>query len=282
MTQPDPNAGSPRADRTAPTPTSAASPASRGGDGSDFPNVPWDRVDRFLTQFTHDIRNGLNALELQLTLLGEISEEPDVREEVRGLRANLAAIGRDLQAVRVASAPVVPHRLPYPVGDLLEDLRPRLRRLHAEPADALTWQVSPEAAKATVAVDPELLFDALGRVFANAVNFRPSPSTPLGFRAAVVEDEPGAPPMLRLTFIEEDKDPPVPANLSRWGDQPLLTTRRGAHAYGLGLFRARRIAEAHDGDLHARYDADARRLEVALDLPLPPAGATFPAADVSR
>ncbi len=58
-------------------------------------------------------------------------------------------------------------------------------------------------------------------------------------------------------------------NLSSWGDQPLLTTRRGANAYGLGLFRARRIAEVHDGDLHARYDAAARQLEVSLDLPLP-------------
>ena len=77
-------------------------------------------------------------------------------------------------------------------------------------------------------------------------------------------------PTLRLTFREGDKELPAPGDLPGWGDRPLLTTRRGAHAYGLGLFRARRIAEAHDGDLRARYDAAARRLEVFLDLPLAP------------
>lgn len=232
--------------------------------------VPWERVDRFLSQFTHDIRNGLNALELQLTLLGEISEEPDVREEVRGLRSNVAAIGRDLQAIRAVSAPVQPQRLDYPVADLLEDLRPRLRRRHAKPAEGLDWQVSPELADLAVPVDPELLFDALGRIFDNAVGFRAAPASPLGFRATRTEDS-EANSRLRLTFIEEDKAPPVPADLSTWGDQPLLTTRRGSHAYGLGLFRARRIAEAHDGDLHVDYDAAARRLEVSIDLPMPAA-----------
>ncbi len=251
MTNPDPSAKSP--------------PAAEAG----VLAVPWDRVDRFLGQFTHDIRNGLNALELQLTLLGEVSQEPDVREEVRGLRANVAAIGRDLQAIRTASSPVQPQRVPYPVPDLIEDLRPRLRRLHAGPADGLAWEVSPELAGATVSVDPELLFEALGRIFDNAVGFRASPSAPLGFRAARGEGHDGA-PTLRLTFVEDGKAPPGSAtDLSAWGDRPLLTTRRGSHAYGLGLFRARRIAEVHDGDLHARYDAAAHRLEVTLDLPLP-------------
>ena len=156
------------------------------------------------------------------------------------------------------------------MADLLEDLRPRLHRRHAKPAEALDWQVGPGLAEATVEADPELLFDALGRVFDNAVCFRATPSTPLGFRAARATDGEGN-PMLRLTFIEEEKAAPALTDLSAWGDQPFLSTRRGAHAYGLGLFRARRIAEAHDGDLHAHYDAAARRLEVSLDLPLPAA-----------
>ena len=263
MTNLDPSPGPPRSPGGSPPPPSAAA-------GGGHPAVSWDRVDRFLGQFTHDVRNGLNALELQLTLLGEISQEADVREEVRGLRTNVAAIGRDLQAVRAATAPVLPQRVPYGVADLLEDLRPRLHRRHAKPAEALDWQVSPELAEATVETDPELLFDALGRVFDNAVCFRATPSAPLGFRAARAADGEGN-PMLRLTFIEEEKTAPALTDLSAWGDQPFLSTRRGAHAYGLGLFRARRIAEAHDGDLHAHYDAAARRLEVSLDLPLPAA-----------
>ncbi len=189
MTNPDPTTGA--------SPGATASPPT----GVGLPAVPWDRVDRFLGQFTHDIRNGLNALELQLTLLGEISQEPEVREEVLGLRTNLAAIGRDLQAVRAASAPALPQRIPYPVADLLEDLRLRLARRHPKPAGELAWEIHPDAAKATVAVDPELLFDALGRVFDNAVFFRASPSAPLGFRAGRADDAEGN-PVLRLTFTD--------------------------------------------------------------------------------
>ena len=164
---------------------------------------------------------------------------------------------------------MLPQRVSYNVADLLEDLRPRLQRRHAKAAHDLNWQVSPEAmAGETVEVDPELLFDALGRVFDNAVAFRSTPSVPIGFRASREMNEEEV-PVLRLSFIEDDKAPPALPNLAAWGDQPFLSTRRGAHAYGLGLFRARRIAEAHDGDLHAYYDAVARRLEVSLDLPLP-------------
>lgn len=256
MTIPDPAASSlPRAD----TPAAPAPPTL---------SVPWKRVDRFLGQFTHDVRNGLNALELQLTLLGEISQEADVREEVRNLRAGVAAIGRELQAVRTAAAPVSPQRLPYPVADLLEDLRARLRRRHAEATDALRFDVAPDAVRATVEVDPELVFDAVGRLFDNAIHFRETPGVPLGLNAALATNDAGA-RVLRLCLTEGNKDAPDAVELADWGGHPLHTTRRGAHVYGLGLFRARRITEAHGGGLRARYDGAARRLEVSLDFPLP-------------
>ncbi len=63
--------------------------------------VPWERVERFVGQFTHDIRNGLNALELQLTFLGEISTDPEAAAEVKQLRATLGEITRQLQAVKL-------------------------------------------------------------------------------------------------------------------------------------------------------------------------------------
>ena len=73
--------------------------------------VPWDRVERFVGQLTHDVRNGLNALELQLTFLGEISTDPEALEEVKRLRGTLLDVTRQLQTVKTAIGPVIPNVL---------------------------------------------------------------------------------------------------------------------------------------------------------------------------
>ena len=59
--------------------------------------VPWDRVEQFIDRLAHDVRNGLNALELQLTFLGEISSDPETVAEVKRLRGTLSTVTRQLQ-----------------------------------------------------------------------------------------------------------------------------------------------------------------------------------------
>ena len=74
----------------------------------ELPAVPWDRVERFVGQLTHDIRNGLNALELQLTYLGEISTDPEAADEIKRLRATVGNVTRQLQTLRTATSAVIP------------------------------------------------------------------------------------------------------------------------------------------------------------------------------
>ena len=102
--------------------------------------VPWDRFERFVGQLAHDVRNGLNAIELQLTFLGEISTDPEAIDEVKRLRATLNQVTKQLQAVKTVTAPVSPNTLDYPAVDLFEDLRERLERLHPD----CGWQNSVE------------------------------------------------------------------------------------------------------------------------------------------
>ncbi|MBV9659051.1 MAG: HAMP domain-containing histidine kinase [Verrucomicrobia bacterium] len=207
--------------------------------------VPWDRVDHFIGQFTHDLRNGLNAMELQLTLLGEINQDATLAEDIRTLRGTLANLSRDIQAVRVAAGPAVVNAFPYPVVELLDDLRARQEKRAAR---VICWQLPPAAqlARLMLEIDPELLIAALLHLLDNAQRFRDPPNARLTFAA---EAQPAG---LRLSLIEEKSGPPPPEfALDAWGEAPLLTTRRGG--YGLGLFRARRAIEAQGGTLQAEW-----------------------------
>lgn len=54
--------------------------------------VPWPRVEAFVAKLAHDIRNGFNALELQITLIGELSDDPEIKEEIKRVRQSLAGL----------------------------------------------------------------------------------------------------------------------------------------------------------------------------------------------
>ncbi len=218
------------------------------------PLVPWPRVDRFIGQLTHDIRNGLNALELQLTLLGEIAADAEVLAEVKSLRGLLLDMTRQLQAVRSASGPVAPHLLCYPAADFFEDLQERFGRLQPEAAERVAWQINVTGASLTI--DPELSLKALLEVLGNALHF--------SGEAAVVrflaEARPGG-GGVAVTVRETQPVPPA-IPLEDWGRAPLLTTRR--NAYGLGLFRVRQIVEAQGGALSVAYSEQILATSITL------------------
>ena len=135
-----------------------------------MPSVPWDRVDRFVGQLTHDIRNGLNAIELQLTFLGEISTDPEAVEEIKRARATLGNVTRQLQTLRVATGSILVYLLEYPASEFFDDLRERLVKSHPGSENRVAWETNlgPDA---MLAVDPELTLNALLELLGNALAF---------------------------------------------------------------------------------------------------------------
>ena len=218
-------------------------------------DVPWPRVERFVGRFAHDVRNGLNAVELQLTLISEIAADEEIKEEVRRVRASLADLTRQIQAVRLATAAPTTHSFPYPANDFFEDLRERFERQHGTEAGRVEWKL--EAGTAAVNVDPEQTMAALLELLGNAAQFA-AQGSPIRAEANAGSGT------VTFTILQQVAAAPVEPP-GDWGRTPLLSSRR--NGYGLGAFRARRIVEMQNGTLRYDYRAADQSVTTVVELP---------------
>jgi K+-sensing histidine kinase KdpD len=215
--------------------------------------VPWIDIVRFVRQLSHDLRNHLNAAELQAAYIGELVESEDLKKEVSRLRQLMAAVATNLQQVSAALAPVKPTLMLYSAADFLEDLKQKAD--FARDPEKVIWQI--EIGDAMLNIDPQLLQQAFLELFANA--FQHEPGTGALVAKACIENG-------RFTFTLREPKTRFDLSTENWGREPLHKVSRGR--YGLGLSRVRAIVEVHSGDFGARYDAAASALVTTLTLPL--------------
>ena len=218
--------------------------------------VPWERIEQFVGQLAHDVRNGLNALELQLTFLGEISTDPEAAAEVKLIRKTLSDVTRQLQAVRNSTAAPSLNKLDYPAKDFFEDLQERFERQEAAGKARVQWQIDMGAV--SLSIDPETTMSAFLELLANALRFGGA-GTAVIMTAAVNADA-------ASVTLRETPSPAPAFPLEAWGRSPLLSSRRGA--YGIGLFRVRRILESQGGSYRVDYSEPDQTLITRVTLPL--------------
>jgi len=216
-------------------------------------------VVKFVRQLGHDLRNHLNAAELQSAYIAEIAADPELQEEVKRLRAMISEVGTSLQ--RVTSALGTPRltTMPYGAADFVDDLRQKLATDSPDQSAKIEWSV--QVSDATLQIDPQSLQPALLELFANA--FRHDRSEGIISVEARIENK-------RLVFTIQEPKPSFDGLTENWGREPLRWVGQGH--YGLGLHRSRAIIEAHDGQLNARYDSPASCLITTVVLPLGEAG----------
>ena len=53
---------------------------------TDSLSVPWSDAVRFIRQLSHDLRNDLNAIELQSAYIGELTQDQELTNEINRLR----------------------------------------------------------------------------------------------------------------------------------------------------------------------------------------------------
>jgi two-component system OmpR family sensor kinase len=219
------------------------------------PSVPWSDIVRFVRQLSHDLRNNLNAAELQSAYVNELTSNVELKSEVTHLREMISELGAILQKLSAGVAEIKPDFMPYRAADFMEDLRGKVTSDFPEQAATLNWEI--QIGDATLDVDPQLLQQALLELLANA--FRHEPAGAACNIAARIEEG-------RFVFTLHEPKQRFDLPTENWGREPLGKISQGH--YGLGLNRVRVIVEAHHGEFRAQYDPKSAVLVTTVTLPL--------------
>jgi len=224
-------------------------------DRTDTLNVAWNDVVRFIRQLSHDLRNHVNAIELQSAYIGELEGEDELKSETKRLRGMISGLTSALQSLSKAVSDVKPNLIPYRAADFSEDLRKKIDQDFSGQGTAITWNI--QVGDAMLNVDPQLLQEALSELSANALRHIRNK----GNIVVTAKMEKG-----QFLFTMEESNARLEGTADNWGCEPLRKV--GPNHYGLGLHRVRAIIEAHGGKMHAHYDPNASALITTLALPV--------------
>ncbi len=208
----------------------------------------------FIRQLSHDLRNQLNAVELQSAFLKEIANEAEVKEEIKRLREMLSEMGTSLHRLTSSLATVRLNEMRYEAAAFLEDLQQKVATQFPEANGEIDWKI--EVGASALNIDPQLLTQALLELIGNAfLHERGSGKIRI---AATAKDT------LRLTITEPKTN--FAQTTEKWGQEPFRKVKHGH--YGVGLHRVRHIIEAHGGELRASHDSSSSSLITTIVLPL--------------
>jgi K+-sensing histidine kinase KdpD len=215
-------------------------------------DIPWENFVKFVRQLSHDLRNQLNAAELQSALIGELTNDEELKSEARRLRELISQLGITLQGLSTSVAEPRPTLLPYTVHDFITDLQKKIGHEFPEKGSAVEWDISSPGA--TLNIDPQLTEWVAVELFRNA------------FRHDMVGDELQVKASVAdqwFTFcIREPKAGEI--DPTQWM-QPLQKVSHGH--YSLGLRRAHSIIAAQGGELTASFVPASRMLISTIKLP---------------
>jgi light-regulated signal transduction histidine kinase (bacteriophytochrome) len=218
------------------------------------PKILWTEVTKFIDQLNHDLRNHLNAVELQTAYLSEIVAEPEANCEIKRLREMTGKMSVQLQKLSASLARVQPTLMRYLAVEFVEDLRARLALDQPELSAEVEWKIS--LGKEALEIDPQLLQEAFLELFRNASAHGRAEGA-LVFEARSAGDS--------FDFTLREPKVRFEGATENWGARPLGQVRHGH--YGLGLFRARSIFEAHHGHFQAIFDSAPSVLRTTVTLP---------------
>lgn len=213
-------------------------------------SIPWTRVAAFIRQHTHDVRNTINCMDLEIELMSDVVVGEEAEESMRRIRGQLRSL--ELQMRSLSSAFHEPRPMTSPIGARV--LLQIWREKHAEMENAAQIDWVNELGEEEVNVDVEMISAVFKELLANAVAFSPA-GEPLTVTASAKDGK----------VVFELREPKKEAlDPSLWG-QPLATSARGR--YGLGLWAAKKMAEANGASLAQRYDVPSHSLVTVVSMP---------------
>jgi signal transduction histidine kinase/HAMP domain-containing protein len=192
------------------------------------------RLGGLISGVAHQIRNPLNAMNLQLELLSQdAGRNVPVEQRVRGLRNEVERLDRAVNALMRFMRPEQLKLAYCPVNDLVAEAANPLVR------PGLTVQCDFDAQVGAIHADRALLSEALRNVLGNAAEAMPNGGT---VRIATSFNQSGF-----IEIIVTDEGPGIPAeNLARVFNLYFTTKKNGN---GLGLTLALRAIDLHRGTM---------------------------------
>ena len=222
---------------------------------SDSLSVPWSDTVRFIRQLSHDLRNDLNALELQSAYIAELTQDQELTSEIKRLRELVSGLSSTLHGLSRAVGAVTPIMISYRAPEFFADMRVVIERRFSSKSAEIDWNVQLE--DVILNVDPQLLQQVFIELFDNAFQHGRGDGALLA--NARIDNN-------RLLFTLHEPKAAFDTGTQDWGREPLRNIRQ--RHYGLGLNRGRAIVEAHGGEFQAHYDAKASSLVTTIKLPV--------------
>src|SRR5262245_17559282 len=120
---------------------------------TDSLSVPWRDTVRFIRQLSHDLRNDLNAIELQSAYISELTQDQELQSEIKRLREVVSGLNSTLQRLSKAVGEVRPNMIAYQASEFLADMRTQTDRNFSKERDQITWDMQAEG---MLNLDPQL------------------------------------------------------------------------------------------------------------------------------
>jgi signal transduction histidine kinase len=215
------------------------------------------------TRLAHEIRNPLNAIGLNLTLLDrKLNSQPDNTEPytsgLEAIRTELQRIDNLTKEIKQYAQPISPtadwHAVEAMLGDLESAYGPTLE------ANDIDLDLEIQSSASDVYCDAEYLKQALVNVLENAVEAIAEDGH-IGLEAGTRDGH---------TIIEiTDDGGGVEATATERAFDLFYTTK--ASGTGIGLAMVKKIVEAHDGSVEVfREPSGGTTVRIALPRPTPP------------
>lgn len=210
------------------------------------------RVAAFIRQYTHDVRNTINCMDLEMELMQDVMTEPEAVTSMNRIREQLRSLEVQMRSLSAA------FHEPRPTPDVIHArvLLQIWREKHAEQPESAQIQWSDNLGDEQVEVDVEMVAGTFSELLTNASTHAEGSAGVLSAYAGVRDGQ--------IVFqLKEPKK--VAVSPTGWA-QPFSSASRGH--YGLGLWAAKRKLEANGARFSQRWDEKESALITEIGLPL--------------
>jgi light-regulated signal transduction histidine kinase (bacteriophytochrome) len=214
-------------------------------------SVPLAAVVAFLKHHLHDVRNDLNALNLEAMLLDVYVTDREGTESVQRIQDLLHQSAGRLGALSRKFSEAAPSADTLSAQFVLTSWRDEWNSGGAAPQ--ITWETS--SVQANVKADPVHLTEIFREWLSNAKQY--------GSVSAIITLTPGDSGELVFRLTEPKSEP---VDTAAWGLQPFARPRRGS--YGLGIWRVQTLVKANGGTWKQYYAPAEGCLVSELRLPV--------------